>query len=138
MVLLCKREDNTTTQGKRVDLVIELVWPGLSPRIAHAVGQFGMIGLFLAGLVVASGYAMIPGNITGAMAQEASGSSSPIAPPFFLYGVSLFDFVAITGFGVSVIMAMTKLFQGLCCPKRGQCHPSTGASISAKPRKLVI
>ena len=63
--------------------------------------KYGLIGIFLAGMVVASGLAMIPGNISGAMAQEASGEISAIAPPFFLYGVSLFDFVAIIGFGTS-------------------------------------
>ena len=68
--------------------------------------KYGIIGVFLAGLVVASGLAMIPGNISGAIAQELSGQESPIAPPFFLYGVSLFDFVAIVGFGVSVIIAI--------------------------------
>lgn len=70
--------------------------------------RYGIVGIFLAGMVVASGLAMIPGNISGAVAQQASGQISPIAPPFFLYGVSLFDFVAIVGFGVSVIMAMIK------------------------------
>lgn len=70
--------------------------------------KYGLIGIFLAGMVVASGLAMIPGNISGAMAQEASGEISAIAPPFFLYGVSLFDFVSIIGFGTSVIIAMMK------------------------------
>ncbi|WP_424964384.1 hypothetical protein [Ekhidna sp.] len=70
--------------------------------------KYGVLGVFLAGMVVASGLAMIPGNISGAMAQEASGQLSQIAPPFFLYGVSLFDFVAIAGFGVSVIIAIKK------------------------------
>ncbi|WP_421765468.1 hypothetical protein [Ekhidna sp.] len=70
--------------------------------------RYGLLGIFLTGMVVASGLAMIPGNISGAVAQQASGQVSPIAPPFFLYGVSLFDLVAIIGFGTSVIIAMIK------------------------------
>lgn len=67
---------------------------------------FGMFGLFLAGLVAASALTMIPGNIAGAERQLTSGDISPIAPPFFLYGVSLYDLIAILGFSVSVMMAI--------------------------------
>lgn len=73
--------------------------------------KYGLIGIFLAGLVVASGLTMIPGNIEGAMAQEARGTASAVAPPFFLYGVSLFDLVAILGFGFSVVMGALKARQ---------------------------
>ena len=66
----------------------------------------GIFGVFLAGLVVASALAMLPGNLQGAAEQLASGEISQIAPPFFLYGITLFDLVAILGFGVSVIMAI--------------------------------
>ena len=68
--------------------------------------KFGIYSLFVAGLVVASALVMIPQNLLVAEEQLASGKISPIAPPFFLYGVSLFDFVAITGFAVSVLMAI--------------------------------
>ncbi|MFN1835295.1 hypothetical protein AB2B38_008535 [Balneola sp. MJW-20] len=67
--------------------------------------KYGVIGVFLAGLVVASALATIPNNIQGAMAQE---TPNPVAPPFFLYGVSFFDFVSIIGFGASVIIAIMK------------------------------
>ncbi|MEX0845346.1 MAG: hypothetical protein WD022_08685 [Balneolaceae bacterium] len=68
---------------------------------------YGKIGMFLAGAVFASGLAMIPENIRFAQTDI----DSWIAPDFFLYGVSLFDFVAITGFGASVIMAIIKAKQ---------------------------
>lgn len=66
--------------------------------------KYGIVGVFLAGLVVASALATIPSNISGA--ETAAGN--PVAPPFFLYGVSFFDFVSIIGFGGSVIIAIMK------------------------------
>lgn len=65
---------------------------------------YGKIGMFLAGAVFASALVMIPENI-----RFAQTDIDPwVAPDYFLYGVSFFDFVAITGFGVSVIMAIIK------------------------------
>lgn len=68
--------------------------------------KHGIYGIFLAGLVVASAMIMIPNNLIGAQNQLQSGDINPIAPPFFLYGISLFDFVSIIGFAVSVLMAI--------------------------------
>lgn len=66
--------------------------------------MLGRIGIFLAGAVFASALVMIPENI-----RFAQTDFDPIvAPDYFLYGVSLFDLVAITGFAVSVIMAIVK------------------------------
>lgn len=65
---------------------------------------YGKIGMFLAGAVFASALVMIPENIRFAQTDI----DSWIAPDFFLYGVSFFDFIAITGFGFSVTMAIIK------------------------------
>lgn len=78
----------------------------VSKRDIQKHKKYGIYGVFLAGLVVASALVMIPGNIQGAAEQIASGEISRIAPPFFLYGVSLYDLVAIIGFAVSVLMAV--------------------------------
>ncbi|MDR9416213.1 MAG: hypothetical protein RI564_08010 [Gracilimonas sp.] len=65
---------------------------------------YGKIGMFLAGAVFASALVMIPENIRFAQTDI----DSWIAPDFFLYGVSFFDVVSISGFGLSVIMAVIK------------------------------
>lgn len=66
--------------------------------------KYGIVGVFLAGLVVASGLAMIPGNIAGV----EGAANNPVATPTFLYGVSFFDLISIIGFGVSVIIAVMR------------------------------
>lgn len=66
--------------------------------------MLGRVGIFLAGAVFASALVMIPGNIRFALTDI----DSPVAPDYFLYGVSFFDLVAITGFGVSVIIAVLR------------------------------
>lgn len=63
--------------------------------------RFGILALVLAGMVVASGLAVIPGNIQNAIGAE----TSPLAPPTFLYGVSAVDLITIVGFLVAVLMA---------------------------------
>lgn len=64
----------------------------------------GRIGTFLAGAVFASAMVMIPENI-----RFAQNDINPVvAPDYFLYGVSLFDFVAIIGFGVSVVIGVIR------------------------------
>ncbi|AKS42993.1 hypothetical protein [Wenzhouxiangella marina] len=67
----------------------------------------GLIGLIVGGMVIGTALAVLPFNIEGAV----SGDSSPVAPPTFLYGVTLFDLVAISGFAISLIMAMLKVRQ---------------------------
>ena len=66
--------------------------------------MLGRIGIFLAGAVFASAMIMIPENIRFALTDN----NSPVAPDYFLYGVSFFDIVAIIGFGVSVILAVLR------------------------------
>lgn len=66
--------------------------------------MLGRIGIFLAGAVFASALVRIPENIRFAQ----SGPDSAIAPDYFLYGVSFFDLVAITGFAASVIVAVLR------------------------------
>lgn len=66
--------------------------------------MIGKIGVFLAGAVFASAMVMIPENIRFALTDI----DSPIAPDYFLYGVSFFDIVAITGFGFSVVIAVLR------------------------------
>lgn len=66
----------------------------------------GIFGVFLAGMVVASAAVLIPNNIASAALENSA--NHPIAPTFFRYGVSFFDLVAITGFGVSVIIAIAR------------------------------
>jgi uncharacterized membrane protein len=69
--------------------------------------QLGLVGLLLAGLVVASGLAVIPGNIAAAKLD----GEFPVAPDAFLYGISLVDLVSIIGFAVSVVVAVLKAKQ---------------------------
>ncbi|MCP9291928.1 hypothetical protein [Gracilimonas sediminicola] len=65
---------------------------------------YGKIGMFLAGAVFASALVMIPENI-----RFAQTDFDPwVAPDVFLYGVSFFDLISITGFAFSVIMAIIK------------------------------
>lgn len=66
--------------------------------------KLGILGIFLAGCVFVSALAMIPENIRFAQVE----GSSPVAPDYFLYGVSFFDLISITGFAFSVIMAVIK------------------------------
>ncbi|MBY6204233.1 hypothetical protein [Halomonas denitrificans] len=63
--------------------------------------SFGIVALVLAGMVVASGLAVLPFNIENAI--EAT--SSPFAPATFLYGVTFVDLLTILGFLVAVLMA---------------------------------
>src|SRR5690554_6785205 len=66
--------------------------------------MIGRIGTFLAGVVFASAMTLIPENI-----RFAQNDINPIvAPDYFLYGVSFFDFVAIMGFGVSVVIGVLR------------------------------
>lgn len=69
--------------------------------------QLGLIGLLLAGLVVASGLAVIPGNIATAKLP----GDIPVVPDSFLYGISLIDLVSIVGFGASVVIGVLKAKQ---------------------------
>lgn len=85
--------------------VLVVVQPYLATRgrlVTHRA--LGRVGIFLAGAVFASALVRIPGNIR--FARE--GTDSPIAPDVFLYGVSFFDLVAITGFAVSVVVAVLR------------------------------
>jgi len=63
--------------------------------------SFGIVALVLAGMVVASGLAVLPFNIENAIDAEAS----PFAPATFLYGVTFVDLLTISGFLVAVLMA---------------------------------
>lgn len=63
--------------------------------------RFGVVALVLAGMVVASGLAVVPFNIENAV----SGQTSRVASATFLYGISFVDLVTIAGFLVAVLMA---------------------------------
>lgn len=63
--------------------------------------RFGIVALVLAGMVVASGLAVLPFNIENAV----GGDTSPLAPPAFLYGISFVDLLTISGFLLAVLMA---------------------------------
>lgn len=63
--------------------------------------RFGIVALVLAGMVVASGLAVVPFNIENAV----GGSTSALAPPTFLFGVSFVDLLTISGFLLAVLMA---------------------------------
>ncbi len=63
--------------------------------------SFGIIALVLAGMVVASGLAVVPFNIENAIQAEPS----TFAPATFLYGVTFVDLLTIGGFLVAVLMA---------------------------------
>lgn len=67
--------------------------------------RFGIAGLMLAGLVIASALGVVPANIENANAAE----TSPLVTPTFLYGVSLFDLLSVAGFGIAVLMATLKI-----------------------------
>lgn len=67
--------------------------------------RIGIVGLLLAGMVVASGLAVIPDNIENAHGAQIN----PFVPPTFLYGISFFDFIAILGFGFSVAMSVLNI-----------------------------
>lgn len=69
--------------------------------------QLGLVGLLLAGHVVASALAVIPGNIAAARLE----GDIPVAPDSFLYGISLIDLVSVIGFAVSVVVGVLKAKQ---------------------------
>jgi hypothetical protein len=64
----------------------------------------GMIGLFVAGLVVASAALMMPGNIEGAQGRPDGG----FVGATFLYGITFFDLVTIVAFAVCIVMAINR------------------------------
>ena len=100
------------TWGQHIHGLSAILWFGfvISQPYLATHGQLkkhrrnGIIGMFLAGMVVASALAVIPGNIRLALTDI----DPPVAPDFFLYGVSFIDLITITGFGLSVIMAIIK------------------------------
>ncbi|WP_018127824.1 hypothetical protein [Balneola vulgaris] len=66
--------------------------------------KLGRIGTFLAGAVFASALVMIPENI-----RFARTDIDPIvAPDEFLYGVSFFDIISISGFAASVVIGVLR------------------------------
>ena len=98
--------------GHHLHLLSATAWFALmiwQPRLA-TTGRLaqhrrnGMIGLFLAGAVVASALLMLPGNIEGAL--EAGDES--FVNNTFLYGITFFDLVTILGFAGAVIMAILR------------------------------
>lgn len=64
----------------------------------------GMLGLFVAGLVVASAMLMLPGNIEDAVVKPDGG----FAGATFLYGITFFDLVTIGAFAVCIVMAVIR------------------------------
>lgn len=64
----------------------------------------GMLGLFVAGLVVASAMLMLPSNIEKAAALEEGG----FVGKTFLYGVTFLDLVSILAFSLCIVMAMLR------------------------------
>jgi hypothetical protein len=67
----------------------------------------GMIGLFVAGLVVASAMLMLPGNIEDAQGRPDGG----FVGATFLYGITFFDLVTIGAFAVCIVMAIIRAKQ---------------------------
>jgi hypothetical protein len=66
---------------------------------------YGMIGLILAGGVTFSALTIIPRNLQAAATVEPN----PFVDATFFYGVTFLDLLTITGFVVSVIMAIKKV-----------------------------
>jgi hypothetical protein len=66
-----------------------------------------MIGLFVAGLVVASAMLMLPGNIEDAQGRPDGG----FVGATFLYGITFFDLVTIGAFAVCIVMAIIRAKQ---------------------------
>lgn len=64
----------------------------------------GMIGLFVAGLVVASAMLMLPGNIEEAQGKPDGG----FVGATFLYGITFFDLATISAFAACIVMAIIR------------------------------
>ena len=98
--------------GHHLHMFSALVWFGLlmaQPWLAtrgHMTQhrRNGMIGLFVAGLVVASALVMLPGNIESAQGKPDGG----FVGATFLYGVTFFDLAAISAFAACVVMAIIR------------------------------
>ena len=96
--------------GHHLHMLSAVAWFGLlmaQPWLATR-GQMarhrrnGMIGLFVAGLVVASALLMLPANIESAQGIPDVG----FAGATFLYGITFFDLITIGAFSISVVMAI--------------------------------
>ena len=95
--------------GHHLHMFSALLWFGLvmsQPYLATRGSlkthrRNGMIGLFVAGLVVASAALMMPANIEGAVGREEGGFVGAV----FLYGVTFFDLVSVLAFSACIIMA---------------------------------
>jgi uncharacterized membrane protein len=98
--------------GHHLHMFSALIWFGFlaaQPWLATH-GQIkrhrrnGMIGLFVAGLVVASAMLMLPGNIEGAQGAPDGG----FVGATFLYGITFFDLITIAAFAVCIVMAIVR------------------------------
>ena len=98
--------------GHHLHLLSATAWFGLlvwQPRLA-TTGRMethrrnGMIGLFLAGMVVGTALLMLPANIQNAVDGVGNGFVSPT----FFYGISFYDLVSVLGFTGSVVMAILR------------------------------
>lgn len=98
--------------GHHLHMFSALIWFGFlmaQPWLATR-GQMkrhrrnGMIGLFVAGLVVASAMLMLPGNIEDAQGIPDGG----FVGATFLYGITFFDVTTIIAFAVCIVMAILR------------------------------
>ena len=98
--------------GHHLHMFSALIWFGFlmaQPWLATR-GQMkrhrrnGMIGLFVAGLVVASAMLMLPGNIEDAQGIPDGG----FVGATFLYGITFFDLITIIAFAVCIVMAILR------------------------------
>ena len=87
-------------------MALVVVQPWLATR-GHLTWhrRIGRVALVLAGMVIGSALAVLPGNIAKAVAPP----TDPFVPPAFFYGITFLDLVIVTGFGVAVIMAMLNI-----------------------------